>query len=71
MAFWDRWLSRKESAVASLHILNPGQPVWSPKDYKAFAEEAYMRNVVAYQAINRVAEAVSSVRWMAWRGKAR
>jgi HK97 family phage portal protein len=70
MAFWDRWLSRKESAVASLHILNPGQPVWSPKDYKAFAEEGYMRNVVAYQAINRVAEAVSSVRWMAWRGKA-
>lgn len=68
MAFWSRLLNRKASTVAALHVYNPGQPVWSGRDYKAFAEEAYQRNVVAFQAINRIAEAVSSVRWTVWRG---
>ena len=66
-AFWKNLL-RKQSAAAAVMIETPGQPVWSGRDYKAFAEEAYTRNVVAYQAINRVAEAVSSVRWTVWKG---
>lgn len=69
MAFWSRLLNRKASTVAALHVYNPGQPVWSGRDYKAFAEEAYRRNVVAYQVINRIAEAVASVRWTVWRGE--
>ena len=68
MAFWDRLFERKQSSVASLFVQNPGQPVWSGRDYKAFADEGYRRNVVAYQAINRVAEAAASVRWTVWRG---
>jgi HK97 family phage portal protein len=58
----------KESAVGKSLMLNPGQPVWSNRDYKAFAVEGYGKNVVAYQAINRVAEAVASIEWEAWRG---
>ena len=58
----------KESATSSIMVMNPGQPVWSPRDYKSFADEGYSKNVVAYQAINRIAEAISSVKWTAWRG---
>ncbi len=59
----------KESATSSIMVMNPGQPVWSPRDYKSFADEGYSKNVVAYQAINRIAEAIGSVRWTAWRGE--
>jgi HK97 family phage portal protein len=58
----------KESAVGSALVMTPGQPVWSGRDYAAFAEEAYRRNVVAYQAINRIADAVASVKWCAFSG---
>lgn len=59
----------KQSATGALMVLNPGQPAWSGRDYRAFADEAYRKNVVAYQAINRIADAVASVRWTAWRGE--
>lgn len=59
----------KESQAHSILVVNPGQPVWTPRDYKSFAEEAYVRNVIAYQAINKIAEAVSSVHWVAYRGE--
>lgn len=50
-------------------VLNPGQPVWSPRDYGAFAREAYGQNVVAYQSINRIAEAIASVEFLAFKGE--
>ena len=58
----------KASSVGSAIVMTPGQPVWSGRDYASFADEAYGRNVVAYQAINRIADAVASVKWMAKRG---
>lgn len=61
-------IEAKASATGSALVMTPGQPVWSGRDYAAFAEEAYKRNVVAYQAINRIADAVASVKWMAKRG---
>lgn len=59
----------KESQGYRLHMVNPGQPVWSPRDYASFADEAYTRNVIAYQAINRIADAVSTIDWLAVRGE--
>lgn len=59
----------KASATGSLLVMAPGQAAWSNRDYKAFADEAYRRNVVAYQAVNRIADAVASVRWTLWRGE--
>ena len=58
----------KESATGSILVMNPQQAQWTPRDYKSFAQEGYSRNVVAYQSINRIAEAVASVEWTAWRG---
>ena len=59
----------KESRTGSVMVVTPGQPVWSQRNYAAFADEGYRKNVVAYQAINRIADAVASVRWTLWRGE--
>ena len=58
----------KESATGLAMVMNPGQAAWSNRDYKAFADEGYRRNVVAYQAINKISDAVASVTWTLWRG---
>lgn len=59
----------KESAVGRIMVSSPGQAAWKPRDYKSFADEAYARNVVAYRSINRIADAVASVKWTLWRGE--
>jgi HK97 family phage portal protein len=59
----------KESRVSAALVMNIGQPAWTPRNYKSFAEEGYQRNVVAYQAINKVADAIASVRWNVFRGQ--
>jgi HK97 family phage portal protein len=68
MALFD-FLKRKESQAAALMVMNPGQAAWRPRSYENFAKEAYEKNVIAYQAINRIAEAVASVRLMVFRGE--
>ena len=66
MGFFDRFrrapAERKESAAAQVLVVTPGQPVWSPRNYEAFAREAYAKNVVAFQCINRIADAIASVK---------
>lgn len=59
---------RKESAASKLMVVNPGQPVWSPRNYGSFAKEAYGKNVVAFQAINRIGDALASVKLGIYRG---
>ena len=59
---------RKESAAAKVMVVNPGQAVWSPRNYESFAKEAYGKNVVAYQSINRIADAIASVKIGIYRG---
>ena len=60
---------RKESQASKLMVVNPGQPVWSPRNYESFAREAYGKNVVAYQSINRIADAIASVKLGVYRGE--
>ncbi len=72
MGFLDRFRrapERKESAAAQVLVMTPGQPVWSPRNYEAFSREAYSKNVVAYQCINRISEAVAAVRLGIYRGE--
>lgn len=70
---WRDWLqgaATKASAVSHMLVMSPGQPKWMDRDYKAFADEGYRKNVVAYQCVSRIGSAVSDVRWTAWRGDA-
>ncbi len=61
----------KASAAAPLIALHhTGQPVWSPKDYAAFAREGYARNPVVYRAVRMIAEAAASVPLRLYEGDA-
>lgn len=65
---WFRGAERKESSAAKLMVISPGQPVWSPRNYGSFAKEAYAKNVVAFQAINRIGDALASVKLGVYQG---
>ncbi|MEQ3625978.1 MAG: phage portal protein [Celeribacter sp.] len=71
MGIFDRFRRApevKESAGYRLHYQHVAPAVWSKRNYAAFADEAYIRNVVAYRAIKRIEDAVASVPWMVWQG---
>ena len=44
------------------------QPVWSPRDYAAFAREGFMQNAVLYRSVRMVAEAAASVPLLLYEG---
>jgi phage portal protein BeeE len=44
------------------YMVSPSQAVWMERDYARFAEEAYIRNVIAHRAINMVADGAASIR---------
>ena len=46
------------------------QPVWSPRDYAAFAREGFMQNAVVYRAVRMIAEAAASVPLLLYEGDA-
>lgn len=43
------------------YMVMPGQPVWMDRNYTQFSQEAYVRNVIAYRAMEMVAVAAASV----------
>lgn len=67
MGLFD-FLKTKASAASATFVTNPGQPRWTPRNYASFAKEGYMMNVVAFQSINRVADAIATVEWEIWNG---
>ncbi|WP_372425678.1 phage portal protein [Salinarimonas chemoclinalis] len=53
-----RKASRAGAAVAFYH---GGRPVWTPRDYAAFAREGYQRNAVVHRCVRLLAEAAASL----------
>ena len=43
------------------YVQQPGQAVWSNRNYANFAEEAYQKNVIANQAVQMIAKGISSI----------
>ena len=66
MGMFD-FLRTKASAASTTFVTNPGQPRWTPRNYTALAKEGYQMNVVGYQAINRVADAIATIEWAVWK----
>ncbi len=51
----------KASATGPLIVLETlGRPVWTPRDYEAFAREGFMQNAIVYRAVRMIAEAAAS-----------
>lgn len=60
----------KASAVGGMSMIGGLPPArWSGRNYQSYAKEAYQKNVVAFQAIDRVARAASEVRFTFWNGE--
>ncbi len=45
------------------YVQEPGKPVWTPRAYDHFADEAYTKNVVAHRCVSLVSQSVASVGW--------
>jgi len=61
----------KASAVGPLIAWEPlGQPVWSPRDYAAFAREGFMQNAIVYRSVRMIAKAAASVPLLVYEGAA-
>ncbi len=45
-----------------------GRPVWTPRDYEAFAREGFMQNAIVYRAVRMIAEAAASVPLLLYEG---
>jgi len=57
-----RAVEAKASATGPLIVLETlGRPVWTPRDYEAFAREGFMQNAIVYRAVRMIAEAAASV----------
>lgn len=53
--------ARKESRAGhAVYMANP-QATWMARNFKAFADEGYSKNVVAYMAINKLAKSAAAV----------
>lgn len=59
----------KESQTGRIMVMSPGQPVWSDRNYKAFANEGYRQNAIVFRSVQAISDAVASVPWTAWRGE--
>ncbi len=58
----------KASRAFSIHFQGMAHASWTPRRYDAFGKEAYVINVIGYSAINRIASAISTIEWEAWKG---
>lgn len=54
---------RRKRAIPSQSIvmLNPGQAILSPRDFKTFSEEAYQKNIIAFRCIDFIANSVATL----------
>lgn len=51
--------SATPGALFSWHT--PGQAVWAPRDYQAFAREGFMENPIVYRSVRMISEAAASI----------
>jgi len=67
------WLAEtKASAVAPLISIGKlGQPTWTKRRYDKLADEAYVKNVVAYKAINELITSAKQAPWEVYRRDSR
>jgi len=55
----DTLKASKSGALITLSSV--GRPVWSPRDYSAFAREGFLQNTVVYRCVRMISEAAASV----------
>jgi HK97 family phage portal protein len=67
-----RGFGRKDSVAGGFAAMSKlGKPVWSARNYEAFAHEAYARNVIAYRAVRMIAENAAAIPLLAYDDRGR
>lgn len=64
IAFWHQDTQTKQSkahGLISMHMT--GRPVWSPRNYQAFAKQGFSENAIGYRCVKMISEAAASVEW--------
>ena len=63
-------LSKKSTSNYDLVAFQQqGRAVWTPRNYRELAEEAYQKNAVAFRCVRMIAEAAASVPFSIWENK--
>lgn len=56
-----------DAKVGMVSAAGLGKTIWPDRNYENFAKETYLKNVIAFRAIDEVAKAVASVPWKFFR----
>ena len=54
---------QKESRTSAVIFTGNKSAEWGKRNPEAFAKDGYQKNVIAYQAISKTAQAVAAIRW--------
>lgn len=69
MRLFGRDRETKLSAVGSIISTSTlGVPVWTPRDYRKIADEAYNRNAIAYRCVKMIASQAAAIPFLAYSG---
>ena len=55
--------TKKSRAHGLISLHSTGNPVWTPRNYQAFAKEGFTENAVGFRCVKMIAEAASSINW--------
>lgn len=62
--FGRRAQTKASAAGAAISAFNVGQPVWTERRYDQLADEAYVRNAVAFRCVKMIASAAATIPWL-------
>lgn len=56
-------LNKNQKNIDQSYFYETKRPQWTSREYQEFADQAYIKNVIAHRAINMIAQAAASVPW--------
>lgn len=65
-ASWFTPESKSKSGYDLVTLHQQGKAIWTPRNYRELAEEAYQKNAIAFRCVRMIAEAAASVPLDVW-----
>ena len=62
-------MSKKQKIGNQSYFYEMNAPQWSSREYEQFADQAYIKNVIAHRSINIIAQGAASVPWALYKIK--
>lgn len=60
---------KASAAGPAVSVGRVGQAIWTDRNFDGFAEEAYVRNAVAFRCIKMISRAAATIPWLLYDGK--